>query len=199
MAFTFFFRDLQTLNLVRDYVVPVLKTRRYMYIWDAGCAMGPEPYTLAIILRENMGNMMFRNVKILATDIDNSNLFEDIIVKGIYPDEQVSRIPKDIFEKYFVSVGNGNFQIVEEIRKSLQFQKHNLLTLQAPRKQLGLIVCKNVLLHFTEEERINVYNMFHDALDEGGFLVNEQTQKMPPELEHKWERVVSNAQLFRKK
>ena len=54
MAFTYFFRDVQTLELVRDHVLPFLKTRRYINIWDAGCAMGPEPYTLAIILRESM-------------------------------------------------------------------------------------------------------------------------------------------------
>jgi chemotaxis protein methyltransferase CheR len=75
MAFTYFFRDMQTLEMIRDYALPTLRTKRYINVWDAGCAMGPEPYSLAIILRENMGNMIFRNVKIYATDIDGSNLF----------------------------------------------------------------------------------------------------------------------------
>jgi chemotaxis protein methyltransferase CheR len=70
--------------MIRDYVIPELRSRRYIHIWDAGCAMGPEPYSLAMVLRENMG-MIFRNVKIHATDIDNSNLFGDIIKKGVYP------------------------------------------------------------------------------------------------------------------
>ncbi|MBW2018210.1 MAG: chemotaxis protein CheR, partial [Deltaproteobacteria bacterium] len=61
MAFTYFFRDLQTLECIRDYVLPFLRSRRYIRIWDAGCAMGPEPYSLAIIFRENMG-ATFRNV-----------------------------------------------------------------------------------------------------------------------------------------
>ena len=61
-----------------------------------------------------------------------------------------------------------------------------------------LIVCKNVLLHFNERERIKVIEMFHDALAEGGFFATEQTQKMPKELESMFEPVVSNAQLFRK-
>jgi chemotaxis protein methyltransferase CheR len=72
------------------------------------------------------------------------------------------------------------------------------LTLEPVRKGFGLIVCKNVLLHFKEEERINVIRMFHDTLVEGGFFVTEQTQKMPVELESIFEPVVSNAQLFRK-
>ena len=54
MAFTYFFRDLQTLELITKHVLPVLQGARYINIWDAGCAHGPEPYSLAILLRENM-------------------------------------------------------------------------------------------------------------------------------------------------
>jgi len=197
MAFTYFFRDMQTLEMIRDHVIPELRTRRYIHIWDAGCAMGPEPYSLAMVLRENMG-MIFRNVKIHATDIDNSNLFGDIISRAVYPREQVQRIPKDIFEKYFSPADEpGHFVISEEIRKSVSFTKHDLLELQPIRKGLNLILCKNVLLHFQESERIEVIRMFHDALD-GGYLAMEQTQKMPEELEDYFEPVVSNAQLYRK-
>lgn len=161
--------------------------------------MGPEPYTLAIILRENMGDMIFRNVKIHATDIDGSNLFGKIIIEGIYPMETVERIPKGIFDKYFEPAGKpGHFRIIEAIRKCISFQKHDLLSLEPIRKDMGLIVCKNVLLHFKEEERINVIKMFHGALQEGGFFVTEQTQKIPNELEDLFEPVVSNAQIFRK-
>lgn len=199
MAFTYFFRDMQTLEMIRDHVVPTLRTRRFAHIWDAGCAMGPEPYTLAIVLRENMGHMIFRNVSIHATDVDESNLFEDIIEDGVYPREQVERIPKDIFTRYFAPVDRSDhFRLVEEIRKCVSYQKHNLLSLEPVRKDFMLIVCKNVLLHFKERERIKVIEMFHDALIEGGFFATEQTQKMPKELESMFEPVVSNAQLFRK-
>ncbi len=199
MAFTYFFRDMQTLEMIRDHVVPTLRTRRFAHIWDAGCAMGPEPYTLAIVLRENMGPMIFRNVSIHATDIDESNLFGDIIEEGVYPWEQVERIPKDIFIRYFASADKpDHFRLVEEIRKRVSYQKHNLLSLEPVRKDFMLIVCKNVLLHFKEDERIKVIEMFHDALLEGGFFATEQTQKMPKELDSMFEPVVSNAQLFRK-
>ncbi len=199
MAFTYFFRDVQTLELACDNALPVLKTRRYINIWDAGCAMGPEPYTLAIILRERMGHMYFRNVRIKATDIDASNLFEQIISEGVYPREQVERIPKDLFNKYFEK-GNkeGHYRIVEEIRRALSYCKHDLLSLQAPRNDFGLIICKNVLLHFNEEQRIKVIQMFYDSLMEGGFLVFEQTQSLPQKVSRLFKPVVSNAQLFQK-
>jgi len=200
MAFTYFFRDMQTLEAIRDHVLPALKSRRYINIWDAGCAMGQEPYSLAIVLRENMGRMIFRNVKIYATDIDGSNLFGKIIRDGEYPVEQVRRIPKEIFAKYFSSNGKpDHFIIADEIKKSVEYQKHDLLTLRPVRNNFGLIVCKNVLLHFKEAERINVIRMFHGALSEGGFLAVEQTQKIPEKLKDLFEPVAANVQLFRKK
>lgn len=199
MAFTYFFRDMHTLEVIRDQVVPYLRTRRYIHIWDAGCAMGPEPYSIAIMLRENMGPMIFRNVHIHATDVDSSNLFGEIIRQGIYPEEQVKRIPQEIFAKYFAPAPDSDqYALVEEIRKRVVFQQHNLLSFQPIRSDLLLIVCKNVLLHFQPEDRIAVIRMFHAALEDGGFFVTEQTQKLPKEIEGLFEPVVSNAQLFRK-
>jgi chemotaxis protein methyltransferase CheR len=199
MAFTYFFRDPQTLDMIRRHVVPSLRTRRYIHVWDAGCAMGPEPYSLAIIMRENMGPMIFRNVKIQATDIDESGHFGDVIQRGIYSEEQVKRIPKEILSKYFVEGGQaGLFKISKEIRTCVSYKRHDLLTLQPVRKDFGLIVCKNVLLHFGETERIKVIKMFHDALENGGFFVTEQTQKMPGQVGGLWQQVVSSAQVFRK-
>ncbi len=199
MAFTYFFRDMQTLEMIRDYAIPSLRTKRHIKVWDAGCAMGPEPYSLAIILRENMGNMIFRNVKIFATDIDGSNLFQKIIENGEYPREQLDRIPKEIFYRYFSMVdGSGNYKISDEMIKAVNFKKHDLLTLQPVAHDFGLVMCKNVLLHFTYEERINVIKMFHDTLIDEGYFVSEQTQKMPVELEKYFEQVVPNAQIYRK-
>jgi len=200
MAFTYFFRDYQTLEMIREYVLPVIGSRRYINIWSAGCAMGQEPYTIAIMLRENMGPMIFRNVKIYCTDIDISNLFAKIIEEGSYAKQELDRIPPDIFSKYFSSDEQkpGNWKIAEEIRRRLVFEKHDLLTFQPVRQNMGLIVCKNVLLHFSDEERLKVYRMFYDTLDDGCFLITEQTQKLPAEMECCFETVAANAQIFKK-
>jgi chemotaxis protein methyltransferase CheR len=199
MAFTYFFRDLQTLEFICEHALPVLRTRRYIDIWDAGCAMGPEPYTLALLLRERMGNMYFRNVKIKATDLDGSNLFGKIISEGIYPREQVERIPKEIFDRYFVKAEkDDHYQFVDEIRKALSFQKHDLTSLEPVGSNFGIILCKNVLLHLSEQQRIDVLKMFHRSLMDGGFFATEQTQKLPEQVKDLFEPVVSNAQLFRK-
>ncbi len=200
MAFTYFFRDLQTLNSIKEHVIPHLLGRRYIDIWDAGCAMGPEPYSLAIILRESMGHFMFRNVRLFATDIDNSNLFEEIVTKGVYPYDQVKRIPTNMFRDYFspANVQESEYVIREDLKCCLRYQRHDLLTLKPIRANLGLILCKNVLLHFKEDQRVAVIKMFHKALGDVGFLVTEQTQTLPKQTAHLFEPVVPNARVYRK-
>lgn len=197
MAFTYFFRDVQVLEMIRDHALPFLKTRQYINIWDAGCAMGPEPYTLAMILKETCGSMYFRNIRIRATDLDGQ--FASVIEAAEYPREQVERIPAEIFAKYFVpSDKPDHFRLVEEIRKAITFQQSDLLKLETVGNNFGLVLCKNVLLHFNEEQRVQVIKMFHSSLIEGGFFATENTQKLPKGVEHLFEPVVTNAQLFRK-
>jgi len=200
MAFTFFFRDLPALHAIRDHVIPELRKNRYINVWDAGCAMGPEPYSLAIIFKETLGYYEFKRLKMYATDLDEeSNQFGKIISEGIYPEETVKRIPRDIFGKYFSANNNpGSFKIADEIIQCVSFQKHDLRTLKPIRDNFGLIVCKNVLLHLPESDRINVIKMFHDSLVPGGFFVTEQTQKMPRETAHLFKHITPNVQLFQK-
>jgi len=200
MAFTYFFRDGQALDLLAEHVIPDLATRRYMDVWDAGCATGPEPYSVAMTFREHMGPFLFRNVRIWATDIDETNTFGQTITRGVYCEQETKRIPPEIRARYFVPEGgDGSLRVSEEIRKAVRFQQHNLLSLEPIREQFGLIVCKNVLLHFSPQQRVKVIKMFHRALSESGYFVTERTQELPPETEHLFSRVTSTGQLFRKR
>ncbi|MFZ5452544.1 MAG: CheR family methyltransferase [Thermodesulfobacteriota bacterium] len=199
MAFTYFFRDSHTLDLTVRHMAPEVMGRSKIRIWDAGCAMGPEPYTLSILCAENLGRFAFKNLCIHATDIDESNNFGEIIRQGDYPAEEVERMPRELFQKYFRPAGKpGYFRISEEIKKSVVFQRHNLLSLQPVGDNFSLVLCKNVLLHFQPQERVEVIRMFHQALAPGGFFATEQTQKLPPEMAPHFEQVVGDAQLFRK-
>ncbi|HOJ96044.1 MAG TPA: CheR family methyltransferase [Methanospirillum sp.] len=201
MAFTFFFRDAQTLNLAIDHFLPFVQSRRSITIWSAGCAMGQEPYTFAILLRERMGPYLFRNVKIFATDIDTYNQYVQIIGTGRYPEKDLQRIPPEIFQAYFRTDPQdpGYVYIADEIRNAVEFKKHDLLTFEPIRTGIHMIICKNVLLHFSAEERLQVWKMFWNALEYGGFMLHEHTQKLPEELSGLFDQIVMNAQVFRKK
>jgi chemotaxis protein methyltransferase CheR len=200
MAFTFFFRDNTVLEAAADLFVTATMGRSRVRIWDAGCAMGPEPYTLLIMLAERMGRFSFENLRLEATDHDEGGDFGETIEAGRYPDEQISRIPRPLFEKYFAPAEGrpGWFEISANLRSKISFRRHDLLSLVPPCEGYAMIVCKNVLLHFTEEQRHEVIGMFHASLAPGGLLVMEHTQKMPERIRGGFARATGEAQIYRK-
>ncbi len=199
MAFTFFFRDQQVLERVVDHLLPMLAGRSRPRIWDAGVAMGQEPYTLSILFAERMGHFAFDNLRIDATDVESTGTFARIIEAGLYPREELTRLPEGILDKYFEPNGKpGYLRVIDKIRRRVAYQRHDLLSFQEIGQGYSLVLCKNVLLHFQPPERIEVLRMFHRALAPGGFFAAEQTQEMPPELAPLFQRVVPDGQLFRK-
>jgi chemotaxis protein methyltransferase CheR len=199
MAFTFFFRDQQVLERVVDHLVPAIAGRSRPRVWDAGAAMGQEPYTLCILFAERLGHFAFDNLRIDATDVESTGSFAQILENGIYPREELARLPEGILEKYFESNGKpGHFRVIERIRRRVVFQHHDLLSFEEIGQGYTLVVCKNVLLHFQPQERVQVLRMFHRALGRGGLLVTEQTQEMPPELVPLFRRVAPDGPLFEK-
>ena len=197
MAFTFFFRDSQTLEMAIREALPSFQGRAFIHVWDAGCAHGCEPYTLAILLREQMSNYVFSNVCIHATDLDLS--FAGQVTAGVFAEQEVKRVPPDIQRKYFQPTSESGFvEVVPELRAKVGFSHHDLLSLQPIREGFSLIVCKNVLLHFDERQRIKVLQMFHQALQPGGILVMEHTQKLPEMLAPRFRQIAPYAQVFYK-
>lgn len=197
MAFTFFFRDLPVLEYAVEQTIKITMGRMRIKVWDAGCALGQEPYTLAILFAERLG-ATYNNLYLHATDYDSENNFGDIVKKATYKYEELQRIPVDIFKKYFDALGNDLYRVNEKIRSRLFFQYHDLLSLKPIGSDYALVVCKNVLLHFQYNERIEVIKMYHQALCPGGYLALENTQKMPAEIAHLFEQAVSDAQLYKK-
>lgn len=201
MAFTFFFRDEQTLSCALDFFVPYVRNLDHIYIWSAGCAKGQEPYTFAILLRERMDPFQFRKVKIIATDIDESNQSCSIITTGRYPLRDIQRIPPEIQEKYFYPCLDDSdyVQISDEIRRPIEFRRHDLRTDEGIFSGIHLIICKNVLLHLSPEERLRVWKMFWNVLDEGGYMLHEEMQILPEKVVEWFERPIINKSIYKKK
>ena len=200
MAFTFFFRDLPVLEYAVERTLQLALGRLRIKIWDAGCALGQEPYTLAILFKEKMGDMGFNTIYLDATDYDSENNFGDIVTAGEYKTEELQRIPPELFTKYFEEAPGkpGYHRVIDRIRSRVFFKYNNLLHLQPVSSDYSLIVCKNVLLHFSYEQRIEVLKMYHRSLAPGGYFATENTQKIPNEIVHLFEQVTPDAQLFRK-
>ena len=199
MAFTFFMRDQPTLEHAADHMIGYASGRSKIKIWDAGCALGQETYTIAMIFAEKMNSFGFKNLRIDATDHDSANNFGDIVTSATYPYDELQRTPAGLFGKYFQPAEKpGGHKVVDLLRNRVNFQYHDLLSFKPVGNDYCLVVCKNVMLHFQYAERVEVFRMFHKALAPGGYLATENTQKLPQEVSHLFQQVVQDAQLYKK-
>ncbi|MDH7576335.1 MAG: protein-glutamate O-methyltransferase CheR [Bacillota bacterium] len=167
-----FYRNPPQWEIFKTRILPeLLKTNPRLKTWSAGCATGEEPYTLAIILREHVSAPLPR---ILATDIDEKALAK--AKAGVYQEKSISNIPKAQLVQYFSRVGE-TYQIKDEIKKLVNFQRHDLL--KDPFDTFfDLILCRNVVIYFTEDAKELLYKRFRDALRPGGVLFTGSTEQI---------------------
>jgi chemotaxis protein methyltransferase CheR len=202
LAYTSFFRDADALKAISELAIPELAHLREIRVWDAGCATGEEPYTLAILFASRLGAFMFRNLDILATDHEESSFpqFARRISAGLYSRTDIFWVPEGLRALYFVPTEDPElFQATQEIRDRVRFLKHDLLSLRPPAAGLNLIVCKNVLMHFTAEEQEGVLAMFHESLAPASFLALDGSQGLPVSARALFERIEPGLPLFRNK
>lgn len=170
-----FFRIPEKFEYLRKQVIPVLlEGRRRLKVWSAGCSDGSEPYSLAIMLGEIAPP---GNWSILATDIDATVL--ERARAGMYPPSWLRNLTSVQIKKYFVPAGE-RFQVNEQIRRRVQFGVHDLLR-DRYDGDYDLILCRHVLIYFTEEAKDEVFRKFNAALRPGGVLFIGGTEmiKMP--------------------
>jgi two-component system, chemotaxis family, CheB/CheR fusion protein len=168
---TRFFRDEGSWAFLADRVVPEVLKRKgkggEIRIWSAGCASGEEPYTLAMIFAEAMGDGEFaRRVKIHATDID-----EDALSRGayaLYRERELSVLRPELRRRYFVPAGK-HFSFREDLRSRVSFTRHDLIA-DAPLEQVDLLSCRNTLMYLEAETQNGILERFHTALNDGGIL-----------------------------
>ena len=160
-----FFRNADKFSVLEKSIIPkLLKTSPRLSIWSAGCSIGAEPYSLAIIMKELTPNVRHR---ILATDLDVEILAK--ARRGVYLDNEIKAMSKDRLQKYFTQTSDGKYAIKPDIKSLIEFRRHNLLK---DRFETGfdLILCRNVVIYFTEEAKAQLYSNFFNALKPGGML-----------------------------
>jgi len=160
-----FFRDMVHFNSLRKSILPsLLAVSRRLNIWSAACSCGQEPYTLAIILEELTPGSIHR---IIATDLDESAL-KVARNGGPYTPYDVRNVDKVLLAKHF-TFNNGSYFVNDNIKKRIVFKHHNLLS-DPFEYNYDLIVCRNVIIYFSEPVRDNLYNQFRDSLKSNGVL-----------------------------
>ena len=168
-----FYRNPDQWKILEGQVFPELikKFGKNLKIWSAACSTGDEPYSLVMALSRQVP---LANIKIIATDIDNQVL--DTARMGLYNEKSIASVPDDLKKKYFTKVGSS-YQISDEIKKRVEFKKHDLLKDPYP-SGCNLIVCRNVVIYCTEEAKDVIYQKFHKALQPGGVLFIGSTEQI---------------------
>jgi chemotaxis protein methyltransferase CheR len=170
---TFFFRDKVPFDHFRDSIMPeVLKTRaarKSIRIWCAAGSTGQEPYSLAMSLKEMSAALAGWRVEIIATDLSQEVLEKS--KSGMYSQFEVQRgLPIQLLVKHFKQ--NGEFwQINADIRAMVQHRQLNLLHDFSQLGTFDVIFCRNVLIYFDQDTKINIFGRLARAMEADGFLV----------------------------
>lgn len=168
-----FFRNTSQWSVLEKDIFPYLfeKFGKQVTIWSAACSTGDEPYSLAMVLSKFIP---LNKIKIIATDIDHQILSKAKV--GLYNEKSIAGVPAEFKDKYFEKVGQS-YKIVDEIKRCIEFRQHNLLKDAYP-SNVDLIVCRNVLIYFTEEAKDDIYKKFNKSLKKDGILFVGSTEQI---------------------
>lgn len=181
-----FYRNPEQWKLLDEEIIPVL-VKKYgtnLKIWSAACSTGDEPYSLVMAFSKHIP---INKIKIIATDLDNQVL--DKARMGLYNAKSIANVPEEFKKKYFKQIG-PSYQISDEIKKQVEFKKHNLLKDTYPQG-CHLIVCRNVVIYFTDEAKDDIYNKFNKSLVNGGVLFIGSTEQISNYRQFGYERLKS--------
>jgi chemotaxis protein methyltransferase CheR len=170
---TFFFRDKIPFDHLRDTIVPALlqsrSNRKSLRIWSAACSTGQEPYSIAMCLKEKGAALSGWRIEIVATDLSKEVLEKSR--SGIYSQFEVQRgLPIQLLVKYFAQVGEL-WQLNSEIRGMVQHRQLNLLHDFAHLGKFDVIFCRNVMIYFDQETKINIFDRMAKVMEVDGMLM----------------------------
>lgn len=141
-------------------------------IWSAACSTGDEPYTIAMILAKHIP---LENISIIATDIDEEVL--KFAKEGIYTEKSLVDLPKEYLNKHFTKIEGDQYKVSDDLKRCISFKKHNLLE-DKYFPSLDMIVCRNVVIYFTDEAKDDVYKKFNQSLKKDGILFIGSTEQI---------------------
>ncbi|MCX5712157.1 MAG: tetratricopeptide repeat protein [Candidatus Omnitrophica bacterium] len=181
---TYFFRNEPQFEVLKDKVLPDLIRKKTvasyaidknkeplrLRVWSAGCSTGEEPYTIAMIIKDCLGDAEDWQISIIATDVSTQSL--DKAIRGVYGPNAVKLVNKETMRKYFTVSSDGratSYLVKKEIKDMVSFGFQNLIDEDYPLN-FDIIFCRNVVIYFDLETTIKVMNRFAASLEDDGYL-----------------------------
>jgi chemotaxis protein methyltransferase CheR len=170
---TTFFRDLHPFESLRNHILPALIERkrlsRSLFIWSAGCSSGQEPYSVAMLIREDFPQLAEWQVSILGTDVSVAML--ERARAGRYGQIEVNRgLPAHLLVKYFRRAGVG-WEIDGSIRAMVRFRQQNLVDPWPSMPPMDLVLMRNVMIYFDVAAKREILARVGEVLAPHGYLL----------------------------
>lgn len=180
---TYFLReDYQLTCLTRRMLGEVAERkdprRDRIRIWSIPCSTGEEPYSIAIAILEDWPRASEFEIEIIASDIDSRALAQ--AREGIYGARALHRVPARLRSAYFTQTGAETWQVIADLRESIDFSLVNVSSSveMARMRGIDVIFCRNLLIYFDDLSRRRTAEMFFDALNPGGFIALGHSESM---------------------
>ncbi len=193
---TRFFRNNAMFDEMKEKILPQLCEKEgTIKIWSAGCAVGAEPYSIAILVDSLYKTKDQCRVKILATDI-SVELIQKAI-EGKYSKNLLKNVDKHYLSKYFKRENNETYLLNNTLKHYVSFIVHDLKN-PAPIKDVDLILCRNVLIYLSNSQCEKLFKRFHDVLNPKGYLVLGKCERMKGERRDLFEIIDRKNKIYQK-
>lgn len=168
-----FFRDPVQFERLAQVVLPdLLQKHHHVSVWSAACSIGAEPYSVAILFHEAGASQRY---SLLGTDVDRRALRE--AKEGVYDEAKLKNVSPLRRRKFFTLLDDGRWRVAEFLRQNITWKVHDLTRDSYPVNQ-HLILCRNVIIYFTESVKDAVFQRLAAALAPGGYLLLGSTESL---------------------
>ncbi|CCQ32934.1 Chemotaxis protein [Halorhabdus tiamatea SARL4B] len=193
---TGFFRNPEAWERLRPVLRELTEQRRTVRVWSAPCADGREPYSLAMLARDDP-EIDERRLDILATDINPDILAE--ARAGVYETSQTTDIeaelePLDSVSPYIDRDGD-TFTVRESIREMVTFEQHDLIR-GDPKGEFDLMLCRNFLIYIDSSYKEPIFETISDSLRSGGSLMIGMTETIPSQCRMTFDSVDKQRRIY---
>jgi len=178
-----FFRNPEMFQYLGKDILPKFGKKSNLKIWSAGCSVGCEAYTLGILASKQFPGGSW---SILATDIDGEAILA--AEAGSFSYDLMKLVPKDYLAKYFRKTSEDIYTVKDSLKQKIRFQRKDLFKDPFP-SGVDLIVCRNVVIYFTEEAKSNVFSRISQSLNPGGVLFIGATESFHDYRKHNLQRL----------
>lgn len=198
-----FFRDKDTYKVIKEVVLPsivsskVQSGRKMIRVWSAGCACGEEVHSISILLNDLLGADYDKyTVSLYATDIDDVCMNK--AREGVYDISSLKNVDKALMDKYVDRLDNGKAAVKAPVKRNIRYKHHDLITGGKFGSYFDLILCRNVMIYFSEEQKKKLLMEFYNSLSSGGYLVIGKTETLVGDSRNVLEAVNNMERVYRK-